>query len=572
MYFYENLKHTLFDILKLMSQQKILTNKDFEKKKFNVETSSNSNFGDISTNIAMVYWKDSVFDLYEFAENIKEKLLKKSDIEMVEIKSPGFINIFLKKSFIQNQLKLVQINKIKKVSNKKKINIEYVSANPTGLMHVGHARGAVLGDSLANLLKSVGHDVVKEYYINDAGKQIEFLKDTILFHKNNKKKKYKDDFLKNLYPGEYLEKISENISTDLLTNENLKNSEELKKNAVNYILKDIKKDLKEIGVRHDIFVSEKEISTDTQVKKIISILKKKKLVYEGFQDKPKGIDKKNWIKKKQLLFKSKLLNDDSDRALIKPNGDLTYFMSDIIYHGKKIEKKYDILINIWGKDHSGYVARLENAIKSAFNEDFKLKVKLTALVNLIKDNKVLKMSKRQGTYITLRDVLKEVGKDALRFMMISRSSDKVLDFDFDLIKSRNKDNPVFYVQYAHARCCSINKIANQLFEEKITKKELDFSLLNLPEELSLIKLLCLFNKNIELAVESYEPNKLTNYLYELSKNFHSYWSLGTLDSDKRILVEKNIKLSSARLGLVNGVKKIISQGLKILDISAPSSM
>jgi len=330
--------------------------------------------------------------------------------------------------------------------------------------------------------------------------------------------------------------------------------------------------LKEIGVHHDIFVSEKEISTDTQVKKIISILKKKKLVYEGFQDKPKGIDKKNWIKKKQLLFKSKLLNDDSDRALIKPNGDLTYFMSDIIYHGKKIEKKYDILINIWGKDHSGYVARLENAIKSAFNEDFKLKVKLTALVNLIKDNKVLKMSKRQGTYITLRDVLKEVGKDALRFMMISRSSDKVLDFDFDLIKSRNKDNPVFYVQYAHARCCSINKIANQLFEEKITKKELDFSLLNLPEEISLIKLLCLFNKNIELAVESYEPNKLTNYLYDLSKNFHSYWSLGTLNSDKRILVEKNIKLSSARLGLVNGVKKIISQGLKILDISAPSSM
>ena len=267
-----------------------------------------------------------------------------------------------------------------------------------------------------------------------------------------------------------------------------------------------------------------------------------------------------------------MLNDDSDRALIKPNGDLTYFMSDIIYHGKKIEKKYDILINIWGKDHSGYVARLENAIKSAFNEDFKLKVKLTALVNLIKDNKVLKMSKRQGTYITLRDVLKEVGKDALRFMMISRSSDKVLDFDFDLIKSRNKDNPVFYVQYAHARCCSINKIANQLFEEKITKKELDFSLLNLPEEISLIKLLCLFNKNIELAVESYEPNKLTNYLYDLSKNFHSYWSLGTLNSDKRILVEKNFKLSSARLGLVNGVKKIISQGLKILDISAPSSM
>lgn len=191
MYFYENLKHTLFDILKLMSQQKILTDKDFGKKRFNIETSSNPDFGDISTNIAMVYWKDSVFDLYKFAENIKEKLLEKSNIKIVEIKKPGFINIFLEKSFIQNQLKLVQINKVKKVSNKKKINIEYVSANPTGLMHVGHARGAVLGDSLANLLKSVGHDVVKEYYVNDAGNQIEFLKDTIIFHKNNKKKKKK---------------------------------------------------------------------------------------------------------------------------------------------------------------------------------------------------------------------------------------------------------------------------------------------------------------------------------------------------------------------------------------------
>ncbi len=568
MYFYENLKQTLLSILEFLVKERVLTNKDFEKKRFNIETSSNSDFGDISTNIAMVYWKDSIFDLYKFAENIKNKLLENSNVEMVEIKKPGFINVFLKKSFIQNQLKLVQINTINKVRNKQKINIEYVSANPTGLMHIGHARGAVLGDSLANLLISVGHDVTKEYYINDAGNQIELLKDTILFHKNNKKKKDRDDFPEHLYPGEYLE----NICSHLFSKENSKNSEELKKNAVSLILKDIKKDLEEIGVFHDNFVSEKEISTDMQVKNIISILKKKKLVYEGFQDKPKGIENKNWIKKKQLLFKSKLLNDDSDRALIKPSGGLTYFMSDIIYHGKKIDKKYDILINIWGKDHSGYVARLENAIKSVFNQDFKLIVKLAALVNLIKDNKVLKMSKRQGNYITLRDVLKDVGKDALRFMMISRSSEKVLDFDFDLVKSRTKDNPVFYVQYAHARCCSINKIANQLFDKKIKKKEIDFSLLNLPEEISLIKLLCLFNKNIELAVESFEPNKLTNYLYDLSKNFHSYWSLGNLCSEKRILVENNIELSQARLGLVNGVKKIISQGLKILDISAPSSM
>tara|TARA_B100000989_G_scaffold296993_1_gene281527 strand:- start:714 stop:2381 length:1668 start_codon:yes stop_codon:yes gene_type:complete len=555
-----------------MNKERVLVNKDFERKKFNIETSSNWEFGDISTNIAMIYWKDSIFDLYEFAENIKKRLLENLYIEKVEIKKPGFINIFLKKIFIQNQLKLVQTNTIKKAFKKQKINIEYVSANPTGLMHVGHARGAILGDSLANLLKSVGHDVTKEYYINDAGNQIESLKDTILFHKKNKENKNKEKLPEHLYPGEYLEKIAEEMDENLFINSKSKNSEEIKKRAVNLILKDIKKDLQGIGVKHDIFISEKKISTDVQVKNIISILKKKKLVYEGFQDKPKGISNKNWVKTKQLLFKSKLLSDDSDRALIKSDGSLTYFMSDIIYHGKKIEKKYDILINIWGKDHSGYVTRLDNAVKSIFNENFKLKVKLTALVNLIKKNKILKMSKRQGTYITLRDVLKEVGKDALRFMMISRSSDKVLDFDFDLIKSRTKDNPVFYVQYAHARCCSINKIAKQFFDKKIIKKEQDFSLLSLPEEISLIKLLCLFNKNIELAVDTFEPNKLTNYLYDLSKSFHSYWSLGTLSSEKRILIEKNMELSQARLGLVNGVKKIIFQGLKILDISAPSSM
>ena len=573
MFFYEHFKILIFNSLELLMKQNILRKDSLKNQIFNIEIPPNSKFGDISTNVAMVYSKKSKISLANLAKKIQVELLKNKFIVKIEIVGPGFLNIFLDKSYWYGQLdNILNPNKKKKKRKKKKINIEFVSANPTGLMHIGHARGAVLGDTIASILEAMGHQVTREYYINDAGNQIELLVETIKFYFNNFNNNIEDPLPEKFYPGEYIKKIAkiiyENFKEEKGYNENLF----LRDESVNLILKDIKKDLKKLGVTHDVFTSEKRISTKKQVEIILNSFKEQDLIYEGFQDPPRGVNPKDWKPKKQTLFRSKLLKDDSDRSLVKPDGGLTYFMTDIIYHKKKINEDYDVILNIWGIDHSGYVARLKNAIKSLFDKSFKFEIKLTALVNLIKNKKSLKMSKRDGVYITLRDVLDEVGKDALRFMMISRSSEKIIDFDFDLIKTKTKDNPVFYVQYAHTRCNSIIKIAKEQYELEFNYDKLDSSSLLLEEEIELIKLISSFEKVLYLSAIYYEPHRLTNFLYELSKKFHSYWTMGSNDQNKRILIESNIKLSYARLGLIIAVKNIIYKGLKILDIKAPDKM
>ena len=572
MFYYEYLNNSINKILQSLDKEGLMKEEISNKTLFNIEIPALHEYGDVSSNVAMVYSKKTDFKVNEFAEIIKSKLLKDSVIDKINVVKPGVINIFFKNSFWQNQLKLVLENKDKTTKkNDKKINVEYVSANPTGLMHIGHARGAVLGDAISNLLDEEGYNIIREYYINDAGNQIKLLIDTIFFHLKNINRKITKELPDQLYPGEYLYDISKII---LSKNPNILNEtdkfEKIRFESIKIILNDVKNDLNKLGVIHDIFTSEKEVTTDKAVKNVVSFLKENDLAYFGYQDPPKGIKEKNWKKTKQLLFKSKLISDDSDRALIKNNGQLTYFMSDIIYHKNKIERNFDTLLNIWGVDHSGYVARLKNAISFMFENKVNLEVKLTSLVNLIKNNKPIKMSKRKGTYITLREVLDEVGKDALRFMMVSRSSEKVIDFNFDLVKSKTKENPVFYVQYAHARCYSIQKLANET--KKNTYKEIDFSLLRLREEIVIIKNLASFSKILSISSQKYEPHRVCNFLYELSKNFHNYWSLGTSDKNKRILVEGNNNLSDARLALTNGVKIIIKKGLKILSISAPDQM
>ena len=572
MFYYEYLNNSINKILQSLDKEGMMKENISKKTLFNIEIPVLQEYGDVSTNVAMVYSKKTDFKVNEFAEIIKIELLKDSVIDKINVVKPGFINIFFKNSFWQNQLKLVLENKDKtKKKNDKKINIEYVSATPTALLNIGHARGAVLGDVISNLLDEEGYNIIREYYINDAGNQIKLLIDTIFFHLKNINRKITKELPDQLYPGEYLYDISKII---LSKNPNILNEtdkfEKIRFESIKIILNDVKNDLNKLGVIHDIFTSEKEVTTDKAVKNVVSFLKENDLAYFGYQDPPKGIKEKNWKKTKQLLFKSKLISDDSDRALIKNNGQLTYFMSDIIYHKNKIERNFDTLLNIWGVDHSGYVARLKNAISFMFENKVNLEVKLTSLVNLIKNNKPIKMSKRKGTYITLREVLDEVGKDALRFMMVSRSSEKVIDFNFDLVKSKTKENPVFYVQYAHARCYSIQKLANET--KKNVYKEIDFSLLSLKEEIVIMKNLASFSKILSISAQKYEPHRLCNFLYELSKNFHNYWSLGTSDKNKRILVEGNDNLSDARLALTNGVKIIIKKGLRILSISAPDQM
>ena len=450
--------------------------------------------------------------------------------------------------------------------DKKKICIEFVSANPTGLMHIGHARGAVLGDVIASILEEVGNDVCREYYINDAGEQIKKLISTIKYHIDKKKT---DNLPSDLYPGEYLKEISHKLKLDS------SNKKSLSDNVVNSVMKDIKYDLDSIQISHDRYISEKKLASEENITQLKDILKKLEISYLGYQDEPDSSNKTNWKKEKMLLFKSKQFGDDKDRALIKPNGELTYFMTDIIYHLNKIKREFDELINIWGADHSGYVSRLKNVIKQIANKEIRFEVLLTGLVNLYDDKMPIKMSKRSGTFITMREVVQKVGSDALRFMMISRDVNQTIDFDFKIVKKQNKDNPVFYVQYAYARCMSLIRIFEKTFDNKKTDfKDLDYNLENLvlSEEIDIIKTLSNFHNIILLSANYYEPHRVTNYLQTLARIFHNYWGLGRVDPNLKIIIEKNYELSKSRIFLVKSISEIIKKGLRILKISCPESM
>ena len=361
MLYFNYLSSVLYEILKILIKDKIILKSESKKMNFSIENSSNPMHGDVSTNFALVFSSQSKLTAMNLAEKVKFYLVEKKYFVKVEVAKPGFLNFFLSKEFWHNQLKLILSDSYTKVlPKKKKINVEFVSANPTGLMHIGHARGAVLGDTIVSLLKECGHEVTKEYYINDAGNQIDLLIQTIFFHINNLKLSQPIPIKENLYPGEYLIDISKQIEEKLL-NSNINSSTTkynfVRKLSLNLILKDIKIDLKRLGVKHDVFVSERKISTKKKVSETIKNLKVNDLVYYGIQEKPKSINSRNWISKKQLIFKSTNFKDDLDRTLIKADGQLTYFMSDIIYHEKKIKAKYDELINVWGIDHSGYVSR-----------------------------------------------------------------------------------------------------------------------------------------------------------------------------------------------------------------------
>ncbi len=571
MSYYKFLKETIDKTLTLLVKSKVIENCP-EIFKYSIEQVPDNKFGQLSTNVLMINSKRSKMKFVEFGDIFLKKISNLAEFENIKIVKPGFLNFEFKNSFWQNELyeMLLSNQKIDKSKFKKKrVNIEFVSANPTGLMHIGHARGAILGDTIANLFIEAGYEVDKEYYINDAGNQIDVLINSVIYYCN----KLSDKNIKEpeeYYSGKYIENIAKNFldNNDVI---NLKNDKRLRDLIVENIIKDIKIDLKNLGVIHNYFISEKEIATKDNVNLVIEKLLKKDLAYEGFSKKPLGKTDDNWKPEKQLLFKSESIDDDKDRTLIKPNGDLTYFMSDIIYHSTKIDRKYDLLLNVWGIDHSGYVKRIKNAITSLFGNNFEFNIELTALVNLIQNKKPIKMSKRKGSFITLREVIDDVGKDVLRFMMVSRKSDKVIDFDFDKVKEQSKDNPIFYVKYAHARCCSIERMtkSSNLKDEEFDKY---FKYLILPEEINLIIMLSNYLNILESCIVKLEPHRLTNYLYDLAKLFHNYYSQGSKDQSKRIILDDNKFLMFARVGLIKVVKKIICNGLLILNIKAPKKM
>lgn len=541
---------------------------------FSVEIPKIKAHGDFSTNAPMIFAKENNLNPIILANIIKKELEGKfSEIVKIEVAKPGFLNFFFNNHFWYNFLKSTDANFGKdQSSDSKKILIEYVSANPTGPLHVGHCRGAVFGDILANLLSFVGNKVVKEYYINDYGNQInQFVKSVyfrILEIKNNSL--FPND--QDLYPGEYVVDIAKSIlkknkfsnfdNYDLIFND-------LKNLCIEEAMNLIKNDLRKLGIVHDNFVSENYIVNQNLVEKALNILKEKNYVYEGVLEKPKGNEIDDWEPRKQILFQSTKFGDDTDRALKKSDGTWTYFANDVAYHLNKIERKFDLLINVLGADHAGYLKRQSSCVSALSENKQQIISKVCQLVKLFKSGNQLKMSKRAGDFITASDLISEVGKDSVRFMMIYRSNDSQLDFDFDLVTDHSKENPVFYVQYAHARICSLFR-KNKY--EINNEKTLNLDFLNQEIEIDIIKKIAEWPKCLELSAYHLEPHRVPFYLYELASLFHTYWNSGNENDNLKILNENQPELQTSRLFLIKKIQLVLKSGLDILNVTAPVEM
>ena len=538
-----------------------------------------SNFDcDISTNVAMVLSKANKKSPIDLA-NVFVDLIKTTDdeIESISVAKPGFINIKFKSIFWNNFVKEVNQNHkdfgVNFKEKKQKYLIEFVSANPTGPLHVGHCRGAILGDVISNVLIFNKHDVSKEYYVNDYGNQIINFTKSVYYRAREilNIEKFPIDN-SDLYPGDYLIDIAKNI---IGANKNLKFdkfenvSKELTLLSVAESLKLIKTNLANLGIVHDKFTSETEIVLNNEVEKVIKNLKKKDLVYHGKIKAPKGENEKNWVEREQLLFKSTNFGDDKDRALQKSDKSWTYFASDVAYHYNKLNRSYDLLINILGADHAGYIKRITSVVEALSDTKNKLVCKVSQLVKLIKDGKPFKMSKRKGDYITVEDLISEVGKDATRFIMLNRSSDVELDFDFAKVKEKSKYNPLYYVQYCFARISSVFRHVDLDINKDLSITKFDFEYSN--DEIKILKKIAEWPKCIEAASLRLEPHRIPVYLYELSSEFHSYWNMGKDDPSKRFINDKKI-MTHDKLVFLKIISNVIRSGMNIVGVETPEKM
>ena len=530
---------------------------------------------DLSTNISLVLSKLNKTNSNDLSKEIKTLLLKKiDDFEKVEVAGPGFLNIKLSnKGLVSN---INNIFKNRNLYGAKKSNesyiIEFVSANPTGPMHVGHCRGAVFGDVLSNLLKFNGNKVLKEYYINDYGNQIKNFVESVFLRIREIKFNEKFVIKENLYPGEYVKEIALNIlkKNKAIKIDNLEdNFEELKKQSLKESMLLIKQDLNKLGIVHDNFYSETELVKKNLVNKAVKFLKDKNIVEEGFLEPPKGEKYKNWKKVKRLIFKSTKFGDDTNRALQKNDGTWTYFANDVAYHADKINRNYKNLINVLGADHTGYIKRITAAVSALSQQKVNLNCKVCQLVKLYKNGKPFKMSKRAGDFISVQDLLNEVDRDPIRFIMLSRSNDVELDFDFVKVKEKTKDNPVYYVQYAYARINSIFRALNKKFDDEISINSNTF---NINEyEKKILKKIFEWPKIIESASNKLEPHKIPFYLYELSTLFHSYWSKGNEDAKFKFIENGKVKRLEL-LVFIYLIAIVIKNGMNILGVSLPDKM
>jgi arginyl-tRNA synthetase len=542
--------------------------------------------GDLATNAAMVLAKPAGLPPRALAERLVPLLASDPNIDKAEIAGPGFINLTLAKSFWPRVLRMVledgDAYGRSAIGKGEAVNVEYVSANPTGPMHVGHCRGAVFGDALANLLAFTGFDVTREYYVNDAGAQVDALARSAFLRYREALGQDIGEIPEGLYPGDYLKPVGRAL-VEQHGEELLKLSEKewlpiVREEALKQMLAMIQADLATLGIRHDVFFSERSLIEGARdhVAETIKDLEAKGLVYKGRLPPPKGKPDEDWEDREQLLFRSSDFGDDIDRPLVKSDGGYTYFASDMAYHRDKFDRGFETMIDVWGADHSGHVRRMQAALAALTGGKAKLDIKLCQLVRLFRGGEPVKMSKRAGTFVTLREVVDEVGAGPVRFMMLYRKNDAPLDFDFVKVTEQSRDNPVFYVQYAHARASSVLRNVREMFPDldlgggALARGDLDR--LNDEAEIALICKLAQFPRLVEASAGAHEPHRIGFYLYDLAGEFHGLWNRGKDSPQLRFIYETDRELTRARVALVAATRQVLASGLGILGVEAMQEM
>ncbi len=542
-----------------------------------VEPPRDPSHGDLATNVAMVLAKPAGASPRALAELIAPRLAALPEVTGAEIAGPGFINIRLDRSVWEAELRTVLAEGDdygrSDMGAGRTVNVEYVSANPTGPMHMGHCRGAVVGDALAALLEHAGYRVTREYYVNDAGGQVDLLARSAHLRYLEALGREIGEIPEGLYPGDYLVPVGKELAAEFGdTYADAPESEWLEAfrwKSVALMIELIKDDLGLLGIHHDLFASEADVQESGAADRVLATLEEKGLVYQGALERPKSLDEHDeWEPVELTLFRSSQFGDDQDRPMKKSDGSWTYFGADAAYHLQKADKA-DMLINIWGADHAGTVKRVQAAVSALTDGKVELDVKLVNMVRLFRAGEPVKMSKRAGNFVTLADVVREVGRDVVRFMMLTRRADAPLDFDFARVVEMSKDNPVFYVQYAHARISSLGKKAAA--EGIDLSGEADLSLLD-EEELGLVKLAAAFPRQVEGAAAAHEPHRIAFYLGDLAAAFHAWWNRGNDDPSKRFLLAQNPELTRARMALADAIGQIVRNGLGIMGVTAATEM
>lgn len=549
-----------------------------------VEPPREAAHGDMATNAAMVLAKAAGKNPRQLGDLLAARMKAIPEIREASVAGPGFVNFRLVNTEWSSVLVDILAAGVhygdSKMGKGEKVNVEYVSVNPTGPMHAGHVRSAVIGDTLASLLKKAGYDVTREYYFNDAGTQVDVLARTAFLRYREALGENIGEIPEGLYPGEYMKDVGQALATKegkkWLGTDEKEWLAPIRDFAVRAMMEMIRSDLELIGIQHDVFSNEREIVENGTLEKVFKILQDMDLIYQGTLPPPKGKEMEDWEPAELTLFRSSKFGDSSDRPLKKRDGTWAYIMPDIAYHYDKIRRGYKWMINVLGKDHGNYLDKMRPAVSALSNGTAKIDVMFCAMVKVLKDGVPVKFSKRSGNIITLREMVEEVGADATRFFMLSRTPDSELEFDFTKVVEQSKDNPVFYVQYAHARCCSVLRNAKEMWPDidvsAAALAKADMKRINSEEELKLVRLMAGWPRHVESSAEAHESHRIPIYLHDLAAEFHGFWNKGRDDATLRFLIEQDKELSLARLALVKAVATVIASGLAVMGVTPVEEM